>query len=107
MRDLAILAGLAGASIIALTTGQALAFPGGMQSVTARAAPEVQPVQYNGYRPRYHRAPYGSAVYGYSRDGSPIDSHGWRYYDGYWHSGCFNLPYLSDVDACPGGAGRR
>jgi len=108
MRKFAILAGLAGASTMALTTGQAPGFPGGTQSAAARIAPEVQAVQYDGYRPRYyHPPPYRSGgPYRYSRDGSPIDSQGWRYFDGYWHNGCYNLDYLSDVDAC-GGAGTR
>ncbi len=110
MRKLAMLAGLAGASIMPLMTGQALAFPGGTQSTAARIAPEVQAVQYDEYRYRsyhYHPAPYGSAPYGrQSPDGSPIDSRGWRYFNGYWHSGCFNLSYMSDADACAG-AGRR
>jgi hypothetical protein len=109
MQKIAILASLAGAAITALTTGQALAFPGGTPSVTARIAPEVQAVQYNEYRPRYYRpAPYGSQAYRLSPNGSPIDSQGWRFYNGYWHNGCFHLDYLSDVDACGGGgAGRR
>jgi hypothetical protein len=109
MRKLAIFAGFAGTSIMALTTGQALGFPGETRSVAARIAPEVQAVQYNGYRPRYGRPPpYGSGgPYRYSRDGSPIDSQGWRYFNGYWHSGCFKLDYLSDVDACGAGPGRR
>ena len=109
MCRLAILAGLAGASITAVTTGQALGFPVQMQSVAAGTTGEVQAVQYNEYRPRYYGAPpYGSGgPYRYSRDGSPIDSQGWRYFNGYWHNGCFHLDYLSDVDACGGGAGGR
>jgi hypothetical protein len=109
MRKLAILAGLAGASITALTTSQVLAFAGGAQSVTARFTPEVQAVQYNGYRPRYcNPPPYGSGgPYRCSPDGSPIDSQGWRYFNGYWHNGCFNLDYLSDSAACSVGPSRR
>ena len=103
MRKLAIRAGLAGASIMALT-GQALAFPGGTQWVTARIAPEVQAVQYNGHRPRqprhYNRPPYSGGAY---FDGSQS----MRYFNGQWANGCFNLPYLSAVDACGGFGGRR
>jgi hypothetical protein len=104
MRKLEILAGLAGASITALTAAQALGLPGETQSVAARVAPEVQAVQYNGYRPRYYNLPpYSGGAYGYSRDGSQ----GWRYFNGQWQNGCFNLPYLSAVDACGGFGGRR
>jgi hypothetical protein len=104
MRKLTILAGLAGASIMTLTTGQAQGFSGETQSVATRMAPEVQAVQYNGYRPRHHNPPpYGSGgPYRYSPDGSPIDSQGWRYFNGYWHNSCFNLDYLSDAAACYG-----
>jgi hypothetical protein len=102
MAKLTLLAGMAGASITALATGQALGFPGGAQLGAAGIAPEVQAVQY-----RYY-APYGGIPpFRYSRDGSPIDAQGWRFYNGTWHSGCFDLPYLSDVDACGGGPGGR
>ncbi len=100
MRKLAILAGFAGASIMALTTGQALAFPGG-QSLTAGIAPEIQAVRYR--RHHYPPASYGTALYGRrSPNGSPIDSRGWRYFDGSWHNNCFNLDYLDDSAACTG-----
>jgi hypothetical protein len=107
MRKSAILAGLAGASMMALTTGQALAFPGGTPSVAARITPEVQAVQYDGYRPRYDPTPYRSGgSHRNSRDGSP-NSQSMRYFNGQWANGCFNLPYLSAVDACGGFGGRR
>jgi hypothetical protein len=79
MRKLAILAGVAGASIMTLT------------------------VQYNQYRPRYHNPrPRGSSgPYRYSPSGGGIASHqGWRHFNGDWHNGCFNLSHLSDADAC-------
>ncbi len=101
MRKLAILAGVAGASIMTLTTGQALAFPGETQSVATRIVPEVQAVQYNGYGPRHYGPPphVSGGPYRYSPEGSPIDSQGRRYYNGYWHNACFNLDYLPDIFA--------
>ena len=36
-----------------------------------------------------------------ARVGSPIDSQGWRYWNGNWDSTCFRtLNYLSSMDAC-------
>jgi hypothetical protein len=101
MRKLAILAGLAGVSITALTTGQALAFPGGMRSVTTGAAPKIQTVQYTHRRPHH----YASAPsVRRSPDGALIDSQGWRFWNGQWDNTCFRtLDHLSSSAACSGG----
>jgi hypothetical protein len=73
MRKLAILAGAADASIMTLMTGQALAFPGETQPVATRIVPEVQAVQYNGYRPRHYSPPpdVSGGPYRYFTRGEP------------------------------------
>ena len=43
-----------------------------------------------------------------SIDGHPIDSQGWRFWNGQWDNTCFRtLDYLPSASACSGGGFRR
>jgi hypothetical protein len=90
MRKLALLAGLAGAAVMALAS-QASAQSGAPYHAQA-----------------YVNPPYGSAIRGRSPNGDPIDRDGWRYRNGSWDNTCFRtLDYLDSMTACSGGGGGR